>query len=74
MKKLPHLFEHNRAWAARITEQDPEFFQRLKQIGFDGVVSLHSEYKGGHSFRRLKTTELLQQSAADLQYLKRAIS
>lgn len=31
MKKLSHLFEHNRAWAASITEQDPEFFQRLSR-------------------------------------------
>lgn len=52
----------------------PQFFQRLKQIGFDGVVSLHSEYKGNHSFRKLNATELLQQSAADLQYLKRVIA
>ncbi len=29
MKKLRHLFEHNRAWAAGITQQDPEFFHRL---------------------------------------------
>lgn len=52
----------------------PQFFQRLKQIGFDGVVSLHSEYKGSHSFRSLSTQELLQQSAADLQFLKRVIA
>ncbi|HEV7404059.1 MAG TPA: carbonate dehydratase [Chthoniobacteraceae bacterium] len=31
MKKLSHLFAHNRAWAAGITEQDPEFFQRLSR-------------------------------------------
>ena len=31
MRKLPHLFENNRAWAARIREQDPNFFEELSQ-------------------------------------------
>jgi sugar phosphate isomerase/epimerase len=52
----------------------PQFFQRLKQIGYDGVVSLGSEYKGQGSFRSLKTPELLEQSAADLRYLKQVIA
>jgi hypothetical protein len=42
----------------------------LRQLKYDGVVSLHSEYKGETSFRRMGTPELLAQSAADLQYLK----
>jgi sugar phosphate isomerase/epimerase len=48
----------------------PEFFAYLHRLKYDGVVSLHSEYKGGTSFRRLSTPELLDQSAADLRYLK----
>ena len=52
----------------------PQFFERLKQLGYDGVVSLHSEYKGDSSFRKLTTPELLYQSAADLRYLKRVIA
>ena len=32
MRFLPSLFEHNRAWAARQTERDPAFFQRLCAI------------------------------------------
>jgi sugar phosphate isomerase/epimerase len=48
----------------------PEFIDDLKRLNFDGVVSLHSEYKGGSSFRRLSTPELLEQSATDLRYLK----
>jgi sugar phosphate isomerase/epimerase len=52
----------------------PQFFQRLKQIGYDGIVSLHSEYKGASSFRRLTTPELLDQSATDLRYLKQLIA
>jgi len=48
----------------------PEFMAYLRQLGYDGTVSLHSEYKGGSSFRRLSTPELLEQSAVDLRYLK----
>lgn len=48
----------------------PEFVGYLKRLNYDGVVSLHSEYKGGSSFRRLSTPELLEQSASDLRYLK----
>lgn len=52
----------------------PQFFRRLKQIGYDGVVSLSSEYKGPSSFRPLSTPELLAQAAADLRYLKGVIA
>jgi carbonic anhydrase len=31
MKTLPHLFGSNRAWAERITEQDPAFFPKLSR-------------------------------------------
>lgn len=48
----------------------PEFFGYLKQLAYDGVVSLHSEYKGATSFRRLETPALLDQSAADLRYVR----
>lgn len=29
MRVLSHLFENNRAWAAEMTRQDPDFFKRL---------------------------------------------
>ncbi|MBS1849688.1 MAG: carbonate dehydratase [Acidobacteria bacterium] len=29
MSELQHLFENNRRWVAKITAQDPEFFQKL---------------------------------------------
>lgn len=48
----------------------PEFVARLKQLRYDGIVSLHSEYKGASSFRKLSTPELLEQSAADLAYFR----
>lgn len=31
MKTLPRLFEHNRKWAAQITQTDPAFFQTLAE-------------------------------------------
>ena len=31
MSDLPELFANNRRWAARVTEQDPGFFERLSQ-------------------------------------------
>jgi L-ribulose-5-phosphate 3-epimerase len=48
----------------------PEFMAHLKQLKYDGIVSLHSEYKGRGSFRTLSTPEVLRQSAEDLRYLK----
>ena len=48
----------------------PEYVALLKQIGFSGVYSLHSEYKGGGSFRDLSTQECIEQTERDLAYLK----
>ena len=48
----------------------PEFLAHLQQLKYDGIVSLHSEYKGRGSFRALTTPELLRQSAEDLRFLK----
>jgi carbonic anhydrase len=31
MSELLHLFENNRQWAARLVEQDPEFFEELSR-------------------------------------------
>jgi sugar phosphate isomerase/epimerase len=51
----------------------PEFVCYLKRLGYNGIISLHSEYKGETSFRRLCTPELLDQSATDLRYLRSLI-
>jgi carbonic anhydrase len=32
MQYLPHLFENNRAWVAKMTARDPDFFRRLATI------------------------------------------
>jgi sugar phosphate isomerase/epimerase len=52
----------------------PEFMAYLARLKYDGIVSFHSEYKGDTSFRRLSTPELLDQSAADLRFLKKLIA
>jgi len=48
----------------------PRFLAALKSVGYAGVYSLHSEYKGSHSLRDLGTDECLQQTATDLQHLR----
>jgi sugar phosphate isomerase/epimerase len=48
----------------------PEFVARLKEIGFNGPYSLHSEYTGSNSFRNLNSEECLQQTAEDLKYFR----
>ncbi len=45
----------------------PRVLERLKTIGFDGPISLHSEYQGANSFRDLTTPEVLEQTARDAQ-------
>lgn len=48
----------------------PAFFERLSRTSFDGPISLHSEYQGKHSWRDLTTNELIEQTAADLAFVK----
>ena len=38
MRTLNHLFENNKAWAARILKQDPDFFLELSQQQFPGYL------------------------------------
>lgn len=38
MRKLSHLFENNKAWAARILKQDPNFFAELSQQQFPSYL------------------------------------
>ena len=45
-------------------------FDCLRQIGYDGPVSLHSEYLGRHSWRDLSLDELLEQTRDDLAYIR----
>lgn len=47
-----------------------EVFTALKQLRWDGVVSIHSEYQGKGSFRDLTTDEVIAQTRDDLAYLR----
>ncbi len=48
----------------------PEFVATLKKTGYDGIYSLHSEYKGRHSFEDLNTEACLAQTKRDLEFFK----
>ncbi|MEX0714616.1 MAG: TIM barrel protein [Pirellulales bacterium] len=49
----------------------PDFVAALKKLGYDGTYSLHSEYKGGHSFQDLDTEGCARQTAADFEFFKK---
>ncbi|HID23285.1 MAG TPA: sugar phosphate isomerase/epimerase [Planctomycetaceae bacterium] len=51
----------------------PEFVAALKTLGFQGIYSLHSEYKGRHSFQDLTTQQCLDQTAADLTFFRQLL-
>ncbi len=48
----------------------PKFVARLKQIGFHGPYSLHSEYKGRHSFVNMNTKSCIIQTEKDIKYFR----
>jgi len=47
-----------------------EVWACLKQLGWDGVVTFHSEYQGGHSWKDLTMEELIAQTREDLAYMR----
>lgn len=63
-------------WADRLvplkegTVRWREVFQSLKQLGWDGVVTFHSEYQGSHSWKDLTLEELITQTREDVAYLR----
>ncbi|MEM9701076.1 MAG: TIM barrel protein [Planctomycetota bacterium] len=48
----------------------PAFVNELKKWGFAGPFSLHSEYKGGDSWKRLKDDEVLDQTRRDWEFFR----
>ncbi len=60
--KLVPLAEGMVQWA--------EVFELLAGTGFDGGIIMHSEYKGGYSFRCLNTDEVVEQTREDMAYLR----
>jgi sugar phosphate isomerase/epimerase len=49
----------------------PDFVASLKKLSYDGVYSLHSEYKGKHSFQDLDTEGCIAQTAEDLKFFRK---
>lgn len=52
----------------------PDFVRALRELGYAGFYSLHSEYQGGSSFRRLSTKECIEQTIIDLKFLKQVFA
>ena len=50
-----------------------EVFECLKAIGYDGPVSLHSEYEGASSWKSLSAPELIEQTKKDIVYIRGVI-
>ena len=48
----------------------PDFLAALKELGYRDLFSLHSEYKGGHSFKDLDTDGCIAQTKADLEFVR----
>jgi sugar phosphate isomerase/epimerase len=70
---------HKNRWRTRVVPFNrgavtwPEFFACLKQLKYDGWISVHSEYQGGHSWKDLTVPELIEQTRQDLAYLREAV-
>jgi len=48
----------------------PDFIDSLHKLGYQGVISMHSEYKGGHSFKKLDTDGCIEQTAKDIKFVR----
>ncbi|NNJ26398.1 sugar phosphate isomerase/epimerase family protein [Alienimonas chondri] len=51
----------------------PDFVKELKRRGFNGVFSLHSEYRGSHSWKPLDTAETLEQTREDWAFFENVL-
>lgn len=49
----------------------PDFVAALRKLSYDGVYSLHSEYKGSHSFQDLDTDGCIEQTGKDLEFFRK---
>ena len=70
---------HKKRWRTRIVPLNrgavpwPEVFDCLKQVGFNGWVSVHSEYQGGHTWKDMTVPEVIEQTREDLAYLRKVV-
>ena len=67
-------------WVTRIAPLErgavpwPDVFGFLKKSGFDGWISVHSEYQGWHSWQDLDVDGVIEQTRKDLAYLGRVLT
>lgn len=70
---------HKKRWRTRIVPLDrgavpwPDVFDCLKTVGFDGWISIHSEYQGDHTWKDMTVPEVIAQTREDLAYLRIAL-
>ena len=50
-----------------------KFVECLKQLKFNGPISFHSEYQGGHSWKDLSAEEVVEQTTRDVNYFRTLI-
>lgn len=51
-----------------------QYLGHLKTLGYDGVMTFHSEYQGSASFADLAVPELLAQTAEDVAFIKELLA
>jgi sugar phosphate isomerase/epimerase len=49
----------------------PDYLARLREVGYQGLFTLHSEYSDRGSWKVLNVEECLEQTRADLEFVKR---
>jgi sugar phosphate isomerase/epimerase len=50
----------------------PDYLARLRELGYQGLFTLHSEYSDRGSWKVLNAEECLEQTRADLEFAKRS--
>jgi len=52
----------------------PDYLQALRDLGYRGLYTLHSEYRDGNSWKQLTIDQCLDQTIADFAYAKRFLT
>jgi sugar phosphate isomerase/epimerase len=52
----------------------PDYLQALRELGYRGLYTLHSEYRDSNSWKQLTIEQCLEQTVADLEYAKRFLT
>lgn len=52
----------------------PDYLQSLRELGYRGLYTLHSEYRDSNSWKQLTIDQCLDQTIADFTYAKRFLT